>query len=607
MESPTEAAAAGPPPPTFSQVVFTDIPYSYPPSTSITCSYTITAALQPNPRDWVGIFKVGWSSTKDYHTFVWVEPCLDVVGQQSLTRQAVFKDYYLPKDEVEFYQFCYIDNSGQVRGASTPFCFRDPESQSMESSQEDDLLVITTQEQVDQSVREKAELQRELNQIMEEKETLKSALQKEQQEAVSMKAQNEEKEKEKLQLIKELDQIKQQNESLKSAAEQQQRETDRLKEERLVQKTKQMELEQHSPAELKTLSQSCSFDTTTRQSEKYEQAVMKINQLKEVRKELQGTVDAQSEEITKLNSLLREQERELFKMKDCFQLMQVDLQSSEKEKESLQAELQKLQSLADNMDDMKRENRELSRRLSEQETVQNCPDDDLRTQCQTLTTKLQDAQGKLAAEKEESRKNKRQMEFLGTELTHIRTELDCVIQSYEQEQRKSSKLELQLREAHEAIAEKDSTLEDQEGVIRLMRHEKEELVRENETLNGDMEELRRVYADFHAGASADTPQMQPDTGAPASTTSTTQEQQQQQEEAGEAENIYENLFDTIGGDPQPGEETLVCRHCQESFPFITRHELELHEQSHRVCPFCTMICDNMEQSVFEDHVYGHEL
>lgn len=54
MESSTDAAAAR----TFSQVLFTDIPHSYPPSTPVTCCYTLTDAFQPNPRDWVGIFKV---------------------------------------------------------------------------------------------------------------------------------------------------------------------------------------------------------------------------------------------------------------------------------------------------------------------------------------------------------------------------------------------------------------------------------------------------------------------------------------------------------------------------------------------------------------------
>lgn len=115
MENPG-IATTDPAPHTFSQVLFVDIPQSYPPATPITCRYTLTPALQPQPRDWVGIFKVkwarftargsvlltppesssclfvfllqvGWNTTKDYHTFVWI----DVGGEQStMTRQVIF-------------------------------------------------------------------------------------------------------------------------------------------------------------------------------------------------------------------------------------------------------------------------------------------------------------------------------------------------------------------------------------------------------------------------------------------------------------------------------------------------------------------------------------
>lgn len=56
MESPV--ATTDPAAHTFSQVLFVDIPQSYPPATPVTCRYTLTPALQPQPRDWVGIFKV---------------------------------------------------------------------------------------------------------------------------------------------------------------------------------------------------------------------------------------------------------------------------------------------------------------------------------------------------------------------------------------------------------------------------------------------------------------------------------------------------------------------------------------------------------------------
>uniref|UniRef100_A0A3Q4ABX8 SKICH domain-containing protein n=1 Tax=Mola mola TaxID=94237 RepID=A0A3Q4ABX8_MOLML len=184
MASPAETPE--PPAQTFSQVVFIDIPHSYPPATPVTCLYTLTVAFRTSPRDWLGIFKVGWSTTKDCHTFVWVEP-QDEGDQQSAARQAVFDSYYLPKDEIEFYQFCYVDSGGQVRGASTPFCFRKSAEQSLESNPDDDLLVVTTQEEVEQSARERAELQRALDRLMEENQTLKNALQKEQQEAAGLR------------------------------------------------------------------------------------------------------------------------------------------------------------------------------------------------------------------------------------------------------------------------------------------------------------------------------------------------------------------------------------------------------------------------------------
>uniref|UniRef100_A0A672YCB4 SKICH domain-containing protein n=1 Tax=Sphaeramia orbicularis TaxID=375764 RepID=A0A672YCB4_9TELE len=562
MESPPEAAAADPTARSFSQVVFIDIPHSYPPSANVTCSYTLTSAFQPNPRDWVGIFKVGWSSAKDYQTFVWVEPCLDVVEQQAMTKQAVFKEYYLPKDDIEFYQFCYIDNTGQVRGASTPFCFKNPVEQSLESSPDDDLLVITTQEQVEQSVREKAELMKELDQIRKENETLKSALKREQQEVQNVKDQNEQKEQQMKKTVTEMDEVREENKLLKSTLEEQLKETDRLK-------------------------------------EKYDRAVMKINQLKEEREELRRTNDTQSVEIDGLKSKLREKERELLKMKDNIQLLQVDLQSSNKEKVRLSSEMQRLQSLTQNMQEVQQENQTLRRSLSQQEALQKYPDDDLKVKYQALLCQLDKAQEQLTNEKEESRKFRRLKEAIEQDLVKAMEQLQDMALTHEDTNRRFSKQELLLTEAHAAIAEKDSALKDQENVITLLRHEREELTNENGTLRNDIERLSSVYAESHHR------QPEPVHEAAGATASDHEQRQNAPEESAQSENLYENMGNIAG--PEEEEPCLVCRHCQESFPGITRSELDQHEQSHRVCPFCTMICDNMEQSVFEDHVYSHEL
>uniref|UniRef100_I3KP83 SKICH domain-containing protein n=2 Tax=Oreochromis niloticus TaxID=8128 RepID=I3KP83_ORENI len=573
MESDTATEVADHSARTFSQVVFIDIPQSYPPSTHVTCSYNLTAAFQPNPRDWVGIFKVGWTTTKDYHTFVWVEPCLDVVGDQTVTRQAFFKDYYLPKDEIEFYQFCYVDSTGQVRGASTPFCFRSPAEQSLESNPDDDLLVITTQDQVEQSLREKAEMQKELDQIRAENETLKSALLREQQQAASLKGQNEQNEKEKAELATELDQTKQQTEILRSSWQQQLKENDHLKEEMVIQMTKQMEIQQGGITERRERSSSRTSE------EKYDRAVQKINQLKDEREKLKEAIEAQSEEISKLNAKLREGERELFKAKDGIQLIEVDLQSSRKEKERLAAELQRLQSLTYNVDKMQRENQDLQRRLSVQETQQS-PSDDLKFQCQTLTRQLQETQDKLAAEK-------RRNEYLQAEMQQIRDQLENVCKALDVEKRKSSKFELQIHEVNEVLADKNITIEERESTINqkdnqitLLTQEKEELARENQTLKENIQDLRRLYTEPPT-TPAEPLYLPPDDNAPPPST---------------------HVYETIGPED---EESLVCRHCRESFPGITQDELDQHEQCHRVCPFCTMLCDDMDQATFEDHVYSH--
>lgn len=56
--------------------------------------------------------------------------------------------YYLPNDDGEFYQFCYVTHKGEIRGASTPFQFRAAspveELLTMEDEGNSDMLVVTT-------------------------------------------------------------------------------------------------------------------------------------------------------------------------------------------------------------------------------------------------------------------------------------------------------------------------------------------------------------------------------------------------------------------------------------------------------------------------------
>ncbi|XP_064807174.1 tax1-binding protein 1-like isoform X7 [Oncorhynchus masou masou] len=696
----------------FSQVVFQEIPNSYVSNVALTCCYTLTAAIQPNPRDWVGIFKVGWSTTKDYHTFVWVEPSLDLIGLEPVRKQVLFTElirllivpcgmltrsssmavrscwilagpgtrvdpehpkyaqmgdisaYYLPKDDSAFYQFCYVDSHGQVRGASTPFCFKTPGEQGTDCSLENDLLVIITQEKVEQREREKEELVMELGKLKEQNETLRSALKEQQQEIDHLKLSNEElyqadgntenarkheeltqntklmddlhrgqeeevekSEREKEELTMELGQLKEQNETLTCALKEQKQEIDHLKESKkeLVQLVSKLEQQQENTREHEELAQNAkSLDESQRGQEsltpiceKYERALIKIKQLKKEREVLRGKVEVQSVEISQLSPRLKESERESHRLKAHIQLLQedlqsskkekkcsalkeqqqeVDLQSSEKEKEKLSAALHRVCGVTHDLQDLKTGNKALRRSLSEQEQQPlQMVDSDWKEQYQALLVQLEEAQTLLHKELQASNNTRKRAEQAERELEELKECMESTAMTSDQTKQKSSKLEMQLSELNKIIEEK-------ENMAEIAKIEKEELSRENQDLKRDIERLRKEFDDVQA---APVPMQHPNPYG--SSTDPTPNKEQQQEALADSLHSW-NPYETPGTATNLEEElSLECRHCHESFPGITQDELELHEHSHRVCPFCMLICDGMEQALYEDHVYSHEV
>lgn len=130
----------------FAQVIFHDIAETYPTDANVCCAYTLTPALTPSSRDWVGLYKVGWSTYRDYVYFEWA--ALPEGYQTGTTAEGsiIFKAGNLPKDDGEFYQFCYVTSVGQVRGASTPFQFKQPSAKEYIAveDEDNDLMIIKT-------------------------------------------------------------------------------------------------------------------------------------------------------------------------------------------------------------------------------------------------------------------------------------------------------------------------------------------------------------------------------------------------------------------------------------------------------------------------------
>lgn len=128
----------------FAMVVFHNIPENYPADAHIECGYTITSDLIPTRSDWVGLYKVGWLSTKDYIYYDWANIPSNYEEGKDAEGHVLFPAHKLPDDDGEFYQFCYVTSSGQIRGASTPFQFKKPSADDFIEIEDDEneMLVI---------------------------------------------------------------------------------------------------------------------------------------------------------------------------------------------------------------------------------------------------------------------------------------------------------------------------------------------------------------------------------------------------------------------------------------------------------------------------------
>ncbi|XP_069555322.1 tax1-binding protein 1 homolog A isoform X1 [Brachyistius frenatus] len=165
----------------FAHVIFQNVGKSFLPQAPLECRYTLTPYIAPHPKDWVGIFKVGWSTARDYYTFLWSPMPENYEPGSTMHRTVVFQGYYVPKSDGEFYQFCYVTHTGDIRGASTPFQFRSatPTEELLTVTEDDsnsDILVVTTKtgllERVEEAQQERKELLKAMRLLQEEKQQL---------------------------------------------------------------------------------------------------------------------------------------------------------------------------------------------------------------------------------------------------------------------------------------------------------------------------------------------------------------------------------------------------------------------------------------------------
>ncbi|XP_029358763.1 calcium-binding and coiled-coil domain-containing protein 1-like [Echeneis naucrates] len=164
-----------------STVVFRNVGQLYFPQTRVECHYSLTSGHQWSSNDWIGIFEMGWSSVKQYHTYTWALVPEGYTEGTSANCCALFHACYLPHPSTVEYQFVYVDKMGKVRACSRPFTFCAPkpleeletvkEEQDEEDGEEELLLVVPRAQLLQSRLEESFSKQNDLQRALDEAKT----------------------------------------------------------------------------------------------------------------------------------------------------------------------------------------------------------------------------------------------------------------------------------------------------------------------------------------------------------------------------------------------------------------------------------------------------
>ncbi|XP_073780726.1 tax1-binding protein 1 homolog B isoform X6 [Danio rerio] len=432
----------------FAHVIFQNVGKSYLPHGALECHYTLTQFIKPHPKDWVGIFKVGWSTARDYYTFLWSPLPDNYTEGTAINRSVVFQGYYVPNDDGEFYQFCYVTHKGEIRGASTPFQFRansptEEELLTMEDEGGSDILVVTTKASY---------LEQKMEQIQQEKKELLEnldLLQKERDELID----------EKNRLEKEYEQERESSAQLRKDVQELQLSAQSLQEEREEVKRRMEE----STARLLQL----------------EEDLIGVTQ-KGLQKETE--LDCLKDRVKKLNLEKEALEGQLKNEKDEKELYKIHLKNRELENTKLSAELQMLKSVDVNKENtiaqLKDELARVKSCLAEKEKqhrqllANSSPSGEskaLREQLRQKEEQLQATQQQANMLKAELRDSSNARDRSMAELYRIRVEAETLKKGQADARAECSRLEQQLEEMKSSTQQEACKESDVLAVAELQR------------------------------------------------------------------------------------------------------------------------------------------
>ncbi|XP_042672640.1 tax1-binding protein 1 isoform X2 [Centrocercus urophasianus] len=369
----------------FAHVIFQNVAKSYLPNTHLECHYTLTQFIHPHQKDWVGIFKVGWSTARDYYTFLWSPMPENYVEGSTVNCVLNFQGYYLPNDDGEFYQFCYVTHKGEIRGASTPFQFRTSspveELLTMEDEGNSDMLVVTTKAGL---------LEFKIEKIVKEKEELLKVTSVLEKETAQLRDQVERLEKE-LNLEKQrCDQLQTEQKTSIQASETLKTENDDLKKKHDEVASKVLQLEEDIMAVTqKAIAKETELDSM---KDKLKKVMLEKDQLECVLKTEKDEKELYKEDAAILKEQLRKAEDQIQASKQEAVLMSKELSDAVNVRDKTMADLHSArlenEKLKKQLADALAELKKLTALKNEQETS-NTTEQELRREVEDLKLRLQ--------------------------------------------------------------------------------------------------------------------------------------------------------------------------------------------------------------------------
>ncbi|XP_051894832.1 tax1-binding protein 1-like [Pristis pectinata] len=607
---------------TFAQVIFVNVEKLYMTDVPVKCNYTLTPRIVPHKKDWIGIFKVGWSTARDYHTFVWA-PLPKEDSRVEHQQQVTFEAYYLPKDDNDFYQFCYVTQKGEIRGASTPFGFRlascsTPDQLESDSSQE--MLIITTQEKLEETEREKDELKENNLRLMEENATLKEKIKELETQAAKEKEERsaalETNKKEVMVLEKQALEQKAKNElEMKAQNEKLEHLRKDLTEKEAACLNMQKE-NQNLLAKVKLAQAS-----VEQLEQKNEKAVEKLKQLHQESKQLKMEVSTKESELTSLTEVKNKSANELKVAQDNLQLVQFDFETQKKENLKLKEDLKKLAEVQNQQqncvaeichlrqvlsksEELKASNAKAVEQLQEQVgNLQQCLKD-MEKQVQLAQEQQAQTMAKLRVAQANQEQSEKNLHEAQQEIQHWKSKFEKVDEIFSKNEIRYSDIEREL--------------EDKTHIVDIRNMEVAALQEEITKLNKKIDELR--FSSNHQSGTLKLEHPNPYGlnvpkahsarpgllfGNPYSECDFTEPQTTEQVDL---EENLEDLENSQDFEEDPSHISQKCPVC--FFPFHSTMDQSVmaeHISAHfdHECPICQEVFPEDRQNLYENHVQSH--